>query len=95
MRVSNKFDYFVNNYFSTQRIEIIPYCNGITFTNLGDTTITVDGMVLYPGTIGSIIGDSRTIGGNEGEILAKKQITITFPVGGLNPNLEVIQKIYV
>lgn len=95
MRISNKYDFQVNTYQTTQRVEVTRNCNGITFTNIGDTIVTVEGMVLYPGTVGTILGDSRTIGGNEGEILHKKQIVVTFNTGGANPNIEIIQKYYV
>lgn len=95
MRTSNKYDFQVNTYQTTQRVEVARNCNGITFTNIGDTIVTVEGMVLYPGTVGTILGDSRTIGGNEGEILHKKQIVVTFATGGAAPNIEIIQKYYV
>ena len=74
-------------------------CNSIMFTNTGDNQANVDGpdgMVLYAGTPGSILGDSRTIGGNEGEILAKKAIRLSFAAPQTAGQLvEVVQKYYV
>jgi len=39
-------------------------CFAIMFTNIGDTTATVCGFIIYPGTPGSALGDSRTISGH-------------------------------
>lgn len=89
------FNYTVNTYAQTARIEVEKYCNAITFTNTGDTIARVDGMVLYPGTPGTSLGDSRTIGGNLGEILHKKEIVLQFDnPAGANPQVEIIQKFY-
>lgn len=89
-----KYNIAVNNYNSSQMIEIVDNCNSYTVTNLGDSTATVGGMVLFPGTIGSVIGDSRTVGGNLGEIISEKRLPVSF-TGGTTNNLEVIQKFYI
>lgn len=73
--------------------EVQPNCNCITVTNTGDAIVYFNGMVLYPGTVGSILGDSITVAGAEGEIY-KGSIQIAFGAGA-TPRAEVIQKYYV
>ena len=94
IRITRKYDFVLNVYRSTQNVEVHRNCNAVTITNTGDTICTVEGMILYPGTPGTSLGDSRTIGGNEGEILSKKQLVVSFNVGGTNPAVEIIQKYY-
>ena len=90
-----RYNYQVNVYTQTQRVEVVQSCNSITITNIGDTIATVDGMILYPGTPGTSLGDSRTIGGNQAEILHKKEIVLQFDVPvGASPKIEIIQKFY-
>lgn len=91
----NRYNITVNTYNQSGVIEIIPRCNGLTVTNIGDDTVTVKGMVLYPGTVGSILGDSRSIGGNANEILYEKRLSISFAGVGVAPNIEVIQKYFI
>lgn len=93
MKKLYKYDYLVNLYNTTQRVEVLPNCASITITNTGDTICRVDGMIIYPGTPGTSLGDSRTIGGNEGEILSKRQLVVSFNTGGSNPQIEIIQRI--
>lgn len=72
-------------------------CNGFTATNIGDTDVTVNGMLLYAGDpVNKVLGDSRQVGGNEGEEY-KGNLKIVFDATGpnLNLNLEIAQKIYV
>lgn len=92
-----KYDYIVNLYSSSQAIEILPNCNSVTITNLGTQAVSVDGMLMY-GASGAI-GDSRTIGGNNYEVLARSRMVIAFStdvptVPSPTYLLEVIQKIY-
>ena len=69
-------------------------CNGFTVTNIGDTICLVNDQTFYPGVPGVSLGDSRTYGGNEGE-LYKGVIKVAFqqPLGA-NPQIELIQKVY-
>ncbi len=67
-------------------------CNGFTVTNVGDTTVTVNGRILYPGVPGTSIGDSVSIGGNRGEIYTGN-INIKFGAGA-TPLVLVEQKFY-
>jgi ATP-dependent Lon protease len=69
------------------------YCNGFIVTNTGGCIVTVNGHVLYPGTPGTINGDSFTYGGNLGEVYTGN-IKITFEVAGANPQCTVNQKFY-
>lgn len=89
-----KYNWFTNNYTTGGQIAIMENCNSLSFTNVGDTSVTVNNKVLYPGTIGSILGDSFSIGGNQGEIVSEKRVTISFGAGA-NPILEIVQKVYV
>ena len=88
-----RFNWSILNYTTPQTVEVLPLCNCITVTNYGDSTATVNGKTLFPGTIGSIAGDSISIGGNENEIFSEKRLTISFSGGTIN-NLEIIQKYY-
>lgn len=90
-----KFDTITQTYNASGKISVVRNCNGITVTNLGDEAVTVDDRILYPGTPGSILGDSYTIGGNGGEIYNKRILNIYFAGGGVNPKVEVTQKYYV
>jgi len=77
----------------SNQYEVVPNCNAIIFTNIGADTVLVNEKTLHPGTVGSILGDSFAIGGNEGEIYKKKTYTVKFATT-VNPILEVTQKYY-
>ncbi len=87
-----KYNFQVNYYNQSGFVEVTRGCNSITFTNTGQDPVEVNGMILYPGTPGTQLGDSRTIGGNEGEIFVGR-ITVTFQTV-VAPQLEIIQKFY-
>ena len=90
------YNFSVNSYNSSQIVEVEKLCNAITITNIGDTAVTVKGIPLYPGTPGSILGDSISIGGNELEILIDKRLPVAFAIpAGANPLVQIIQKYYV
>lgn len=82
-----------NNYFKSAVVDVMKNCNGFTFTNVGGKIARVNGMIIYPGVPGTSLGDSRSVGGNEGEIY-KGRIQIAFEAGGANPNIEIVQKFY-
>jgi len=88
-----KFDIITQIYNRSGQYEVVDNCNGLTVTNVGADTVIVDGRTLYPGTVGSIQGDSFTIGGNEGEIYNKRTIVIAFQAA-VGPAVEVTQKYY-
>lgn len=75
-------------------VDVMPKCNGYTFTNLGDAIAFVNDMVVYPSsTPATALGDSRSVGGNEGEVY-KGILRVRFDVAGANPKLEIVQKFY-
>jgi len=71
-------------------VPVMENCNSLMFTNTGADIVEVNGMVLYPGTVGTTLGDSKTIGGNAGEIYTGN-IKVTFRTV-VNPQLEIVQK---
>lgn len=76
-----------------QQVNRVKYCNGFTAVNTGDELVTVNGFPLYPGTPGTIIGDSISFGGNAGEIYFGT-IDIVFAGGGALPQVTISQKAY-
>jgi hypothetical protein len=84
----------VNIYYAAAVIDVVKGCNGFMFTNTGDTVALVNGMVINPGVPGASLGDSRSIGGNEDEIyIGRIQIAFAIP-GGVNPQVEIVQKFF-
>lgn len=91
-----KYNWFTNTYDSSQQISILENCNSLSITNTGDDTVIINGTkILYPGTVGTSLGDSFTIGGNQGEVLDEKRITIAFAGVGVAPKVSIDQKVYV
>ena len=88
-----KFDVITQIHTQSGAVELQPDCNGYRVTNTGNTTVTVDNVVLFAGTVGSILGDSFTVGGNEREILDRREIVIQFGAG-TTPRVEITQKFY-
>lgn len=82
-------------YYFSQQVDVVRNCNGFTVTNTGDNIVRVNEMILYPGTIGTILGTSRSIGGNEGEIyIGNIRVAFAQPNTALQ-QIEIIQKFYV
>lgn len=88
-----RYDYTILDYSTSQIVEVVKNCNGITITNTGADLVTVDGFPLYPGTPGTNNGDSLSIGGNAGELLDKKRLPISFATT-VNPKVTIVQKYY-
>ena len=78
-----------SNWYNVEKL-----CNGFTVTNIGDTICLMNNQIFHPGVPGVSLGDSRTYGGNEGE-LYKGVIKVAFqqPLGA-NPQIELVQKVY-
>jgi hypothetical protein len=69
--------------------------NGFTCTNIGDTALRINDNLLGPPIAPAIVGDSISIGGNDGEIFCDR-IALAFVVpGGANPLCQIVQKFYV
>lgn len=75
-------------------IKPVENCNGFTVVNTGDDIAFVNDHILYPGTIGTFVGDSMTFGGNIGEIYMGS-IRIRFQGTGTTPEVTVDQKQYI
>jgi hypothetical protein len=80
-----------NTYDRSGQIDVVDGCFAFMFTNVGDTNATVNGMVVFPGTPGSVLGDSRSAAG---QLLSlyKGNITLAFatPLGAA-PLVEIVQ----
>lgn len=69
-------------------------CFAFMFTNIGDCTAYLNGMVVYPSSdFTTILGDSRSIGAHENELYLG-EMNVKFDTGGANPRLEVVQLFY-
>lgn len=75
-------------------IKPVPNCNGFLAVNTGDDIAFVNDHVLYPGTIGTNVGDSITFGGNLGELYVGT-IRVRFNGAGVAPEITIDQKQYV
>ena len=83
------------NYQASGWFDIPQNCNGFMVTNVGDTVVTVLDQIFYPGVPGTSLGDSRTYGGNAGEVYkGQLKVAFAFPTGAA-PNIEVVYKVYV
>jgi hypothetical protein len=67
-------------------------CFAFMFTNVGDVTAWVNGMVVYPASGANALGDSRSVSGNPGQ-LYKGKIEVSFDPNttGTNPAIEIVQ----
>lgn len=73
---------------------VVKNCNGFTVTNIGDTICLVNDQIFYPGVPGVSLGDSRSYGGNEGEVyIGIIKVAFQVPLGA-NPQIEIVQKVY-
>ena len=96
--LTNKRPYniFVQVYQEATYVPVSKGCFAYMFTNVGDTTAFVNGMVVFPSaTPTTSLGDSRTIAAHQLEVYTGN-ITLSFsaPVG-TNPAVEVVQLYYV
>jgi hypothetical protein len=95
---TNPFNIAVNVYDQTQQgfIAVIPKCNAVIVTNLGDTIATINGAILFPSaTPATDAGDSLAFGGNEGDVYSGNlKLAFAFPVGA-NPQVQIIQQFYI
>jgi hypothetical protein len=83
-------------YSSAQQVIVVENCFAFMFTNLGDTTATVNGMTIFPSaTPATSLGDSRSLAGHLMD-LYKGLLTLAFiqPLGAA-PLVEIVQLYYV
>jgi hypothetical protein len=83
--------YSENTYVTVQK-----KCFAFMFTNIGDTTATVKGMVIFPSaTPTTALGDSRSISGHKLDIYTgTMDLSFRAPVGAA-PQVEIVQLYYV
>lgn len=98
MPATNNYNIAVNFYNQANQgfINIMPNCNSITITNLGDTIATINGIILFPSpTPATDAGDSVEISGNELDVYKGNiKLAFNFPVGA-NPQVQIVQQFYV
>lgn len=86
-----KYNFSAEQISQNKQITIDPNCNGLTVINTGATQALVNQVPLNAGTPGTNNGESFSIGGNAGEVLAGR-VDIVFPSG--SGSVVVIQKYY-
>jgi len=82
-------NYQLSGWYDIERL-----CNGFTVTNIGNDPVLVNDQIFYPGIPGTSLGDSRSFGGNEGEVYVGR-LKVAFAGNFNNPEIEVVQKIFV
>lgn len=76
-------------------VTVIKGCYAYMFTNLGNDTVTVNNMVIFPSAVpASILGDSRTMSGHKND-LYYGQIRVSFAGVGNAPLVEIVQFYYI
>jgi hypothetical protein len=86
----------VQVYTQNQSVPVAHNCFAFMFTNVGDTTATVNGMVIFPSaTPLTALGDSRTIAAHEYDIYTGNIILSLRGVVGPTPGIEIVQLYYV
>jgi len=92
-----KYNTQTNVYNTSQTAPRAKLLNGYVATNIGDTTVRVNGKILFPSTTPATVqGDAFSVGGNEGEIYVGDALDISFAVpSGPAPAVEIVQKFYI
>lgn len=90
------YNMYVQVYSQNESVTVAKNCFAFMFTNVGDSTATVNGMVVFPSaTPLTALGDSRTIAAHEYDIYTGN-ITLSFRgVIGVLPSVEIVQLYYV
>jgi hypothetical protein len=86
----------VNTYNKSDDIIVTKNCFAFMFTNIGDTTARINGMVIFPSTTpGSSLGDSRSISGHLLDVYAGvMRLSFDTPAGAA-PLVEIVQLFYI
>lgn len=75
-------------------IPVVPNCFAFMFTNVGDTTAFVNGMIIYPPAMPGALGDSRSVSGHWGDVYQGTiELRFQAPVGAA-PAVEIVQLFY-
>jgi hypothetical protein len=73
------------------QIKPMPGCFAVMATNTGDTIVRVNDIILYPGVIGTNVGESTVIGGHYGyEYKGFIRIVFNTPAGA-QPEVAITQ----
>lgn len=90
------YDMTVQVYTDNTYIPVAHKCFAFMFTNIGDTTATVHGMVIFPSaTPTTALGDSRSISGHKLDVYTgNMDLSFRAPVG-VAPSVEIVQLYYV
>jgi hypothetical protein len=76
---------------SSPQIKPMPGCMGYMATNIGDGIVHVNDKILYPGVVGTNVGESVIIGGYYGyEFKGMIRLVFDQPVGA-QPQIELTQ----
>jgi len=95
------FSDITQQYATSGQKETEKLCNSILVTNIGGDVVLVNEKLLLPGTLNqlsttsNILGDSFSLGGNEGEVYDKRTIIVKFLGTGTNPLVEITQKYFI
>lgn len=86
----------VQLYYENAYIPVAKNCFAYMFTNVGDTTADIDGMVVFPATNpATTLGDSRSISGHKLDVYTGTlNLRFHLPLGA-NPAIEVVQLFYI
>lgn len=83
-------------YTANEYVPVARNCLGFMFTNVGDQTATVNGIVIFPSaTPLTALGDSRVIAAHKNDIYMGN-INLSFRgAAGLIPGVEIVQLYYI
>lgn len=91
-----RFNIVTNQYRASAKIVVERGCNSVQVTNLGTSTVQINGVTLFPSaTPATVAGDSISFGGNLGEIYkGDLNLVMVLPLGA-TPLVEITQKYYI
>lgn len=79
-----------------QTVSRVDNCNGFIAKNIGDTIAFINDDILYPTLGPGASGESKTYGGNLGEIyLGQIKLRFDAIAPGVNPAVSIEQKFYI
>lgn len=95
MAQKQRYDQSVQQFSQSQDVSVERNCYAYSATNLGDTTVLVNGMRLFPSTTpATVTGDSISVSGHKDDIYkGKMKVVFLLPLGA-NPLVEIVQLFY-